>query len=86
MEAWPVWYEASVRAQKASMETSYEESFNLAHPKTSLPHSQKANCETVKAGAGHLHSLSQTGWDASLPSESRGQGWTTLPPDRHGRA
>lgn len=28
MEAWPVRYEASVRAQKASTETSYEESFN----------------------------------------------------------
>lgn len=28
MEAWPVRSEASVRAQKASTETSYEESFN----------------------------------------------------------
>lgn len=54
-------------------------------PKDSLPHSQKASYEDVKAGAGHLHILSQTGWEASLPSEGRGQGWTTLPPDRHGR-
>lgn len=58
------------------MENSYEESFN-AHWHTQRPpqpHSQKASYENVKAGAGHLHILSQTGWDVSLPSEGQETG------------
>lgn len=72
-----------------------EEGFN-AHlhtqrtsPSLPPPHPtlQEASYENVKAGAGHLQILSETGWDVRLPCEGQGTGMDyILPPDRHGWA